>query len=86
VESYDRRRPAVTVTKPPTEDARKIIDSRLASIAEAMSAVDDARQELEDALRRLADAGYSYRELGDLSGYTKQHAGDLVNASRARRA
>lgn len=47
--------------------------------------VREGRDELAAALADGSDEGLSYSVLGRIAGYTKQHAGELVQAARAAR-
>lgn len=73
-------------TKPTSKRAQMLVDRRKSEIERAEAELAKRREKLADALAELADVGYSYRELGELTGFTKQYAGDLVLDARARRS
>lgn len=67
-----------------TEAAAVRVRAAKSRISAAEAEVAEARRNLEDVLLELHEEGLSYRELGELAGFGKQYAGDLVLAARDR--
>lgn len=64
---------------------RERVQAAQAKIAQAKADEEAARAELAAALADGSDEGLSYSALGAIAGYTKQHAGELVQTARAAR-